>query len=152
MKDDIFSPLASPLDAPILPGEGAAGIRVGQGIAEVLRATPLQFTADVLVNSCVQAPTGTVLYRSEVVDVWATDDVVDQVRVRAGYRGALLGSVRVGSTRTEVAAALGAADDIELDTVAFRKHPGLYVTLGGTPGWWDEKPNDAVVREIYVFA
>lgn len=152
MKVQGISLLVAPLNAPILPGKGAAGIDLGLPISEVLRSVGLRFTEDVLVNSCVQAPTGTVLYRSDAVDVWATDGVVDQVRVRVGYRGTLAGGVGVGSSRAALAAALGAAENVELDTVTFREHPGLYVTLGGAPGWWDDKPDDAVVTEIYVFA
>lgn len=145
------TPRVPQLDAPVLPGYGAAGIRLGQRMAEVLSTATLPFTADALINSCVQAPTGTVLYRSSSVSVWATDGVVDQVRVGAGYRGTLAGSVRVGSTRAELAAALGPAEDVEMDTVAFGSAPGLYVTLSGAPGWWDEKPDNATITEMSVF-
>lgn len=139
------------LGAPVVPGHSAAGITLGQSAATVLRTSGLRFDETALINTCIQVPTGTVEYRSPAVDFWATDGIVDQIRVHGNYRGSVAGSVSLGTPLTRVEASLGAWDDDDVDTLTVRMHPGLRITLGGESGWPSEKCPDAPVTSMYVY-
>jgi len=112
------------LDAPIVPGEGAAGLRVGARVADLPPTALASFAVERRVNPCLPNAVLTV-YRSPAVTLTVENRVIDQIAVHGGYRGALAGDVRVGCSLAEAEARLGpvAADD--LGQLVVRDLPGL---------------------------
>ena len=132
------------LNAPIIPGESAAGVRVGQPIEDILaRVSP---------DATVEIHSGT-KFEFGPVHLWVEDGKVSQVGVYAGYRGSLSQGIGIGSTLGGIQSALGPVVEDEDDNLI----------VGGMPGWcfeteeWvagrqPEQNPDARVSEIYVFA
>jgi hypothetical protein len=81
------------LNAPILPGHSAAGIQLGQAVADVLLYAPAA-VLEIL-------PTLTV-YQFCAVSVWARDGMVEQIGVFDGYTGTLPSGVCLGMPLVEV--------------------------------------------------
>jgi hypothetical protein len=92
--------LALDLDAPILPGVGAAGLRVGTRLSELPLGLLEGFSVERRVNPCLPNAVLT-LYRSAAVTLYVTNRLIDQIAVAGAYRGALhgpSGSVDLGAT------------------------------------------------------
>jgi hypothetical protein len=132
------------LNAPIVPGESAAGVRVGQPMEDILTgASP---DAVVEMRSCIKFEFGP-------VRLWAENGRVVQVGVYAGYRGSLRQGIGVGSTLGEVQSALGPIAEDEDDNLIVAGMPGwCFETEEWAAGRGPEQNPDARVREIYVFA
>src|SRR5688500_14542042 len=96
------------LNAPIIPGESAAGIRVGQPVDSILAGdTP---DAVVELHGCTRFEFGP-------VRLWVTNGKVSQVGVYAGYLGSLRQGVGVGSTLGQVQLTLGRVVEDEEDNL-----------------------------------
>jgi hypothetical protein len=95
------------LDAPILPGRGAAGLTLGQSVP----ATPEGFTVEVEQyyqadgGKLVPGPTGRVWYRSAAVDLAVVDGILTEIVLHGSYRGKWLDRVGVGDTVSDFEAA-----------------------------------------------
>lgn len=115
------------LSAPIEPGKRAAGIALGAPIAAVLRAAqPDSLTAEPVINTCLQAPTGITHYTAPAIELWEADGQVIQMRVRTGYRGAISGSaISLGATRAQISAAFGPLTLDDAGNPAICALPGL---------------------------
>ena len=135
------------LDAPIVPGIGAAGIRLGAPVQLIrsLAAVPRR-RLDQTLEHIELGP----------VSVWIRDGLIDQIGVAAGYRGAVAGTdVGIGSTLRQVSTALGEVFENDEDNLCVDGLPGicLETTL------WADAPGretvahklDAKIIEIYVF-
>jgi hypothetical protein len=133
------------LDAPIVPGLSAAGIRVGTLLEQVLATAAPDEVVDL--DGCIR-------YTFGPVSIWAKGGRVDQIGVFAGYRGRLEGSVAIGSTIADVEGVFAAAviEDDEDNLV-----------VAGVPGWcfetetWTARGGpelnaQARVNAIFVFA
>lgn len=119
------------LDAPILPGKGAAGLRVGARITTLPAELLARFTIHRCVNSCVPNAVITT-YRVDGVTLYVSDRVIDQIAVSTGYRGALNGphgSISIGSTVAEVAARIGAVIEDDDDNLRIAGLSGLCFEL-----------------------
>jgi hypothetical protein len=81
------------LDAPIVPGQSAAGLIIGSDVTPVLGGAQ----ADNVENLA-----GITVYDFGPVRVWCSGMTIDQVGVRAGYRGYLNGSIRIGDSVSDV--------------------------------------------------
>ena len=140
-------------EAPILPGVGVAGIALGEPAEAVLRALAgVSVEAEPLINTCLQAPTGVIRYRSADLDFWATDGVVDQVAVHGAYRGTLADGIGLGATLAEVAEHLGPyADDAGMVVVPGLS--GVALAVAGSLSRHDARTADhqATIVEILVF-
>ncbi|HST90204.1 MAG TPA: hypothetical protein VLJ14_17650 [Ktedonobacterales bacterium] len=141
------------LDAPILPGRGAAGIHLGDRLEDVLRASAGLFTEARVGNACLCDPWSTSVFRSASVDLSHRDGRVSQITVHNGYRGRLHGAVGLGSTPAEIARAIGPWEEVDADVYGIACLPGLAF---GVAGWFVTAAHPglrtAPIREIAVFA
>jgi hypothetical protein len=126
------------LKAPIAPGVGAAGIRIGMDIRDVLSNMSLPLSAEHL-------PDGSMVYRSQSVDVWVEDRKIVQIMVHGQYEGRLLNHVGIGSTLDEVRAYLGSVDLDEEDNMVVKERGGFCFEI-------DPDARPSRVTAIYVFS
>jgi hypothetical protein len=140
------------LDAPILPGRAAAGIRLGDRLEHVLRACAGLFTEARVGNACLCDPWSGSVYRSASVDLSHRDGRISQITVHGGYRGRLRGAVGLGSTPAEIARAIGPWEEVDADVYGIAGLPGLAF---GVAGWFVTVAHPglraAPIREIAVF-
>lgn len=141
------------LDAPILPGRGAAGIRLGDRLENALRACAGLFTEAHVGNACLCDPWSASVFRSACVDLSHRDGRISQITVHDGYRGRLCSAVGLGSTPSEIARAIGPWEELDADVYGIAGLPGLAF---GVAGWFVTAAHpglrDARIREIAVFA
>ena len=71
--------------SPIIPGEGAASIKLGETVEDVLRRTIEGFVVGGEVNG--GADDGVTRYHSTHVDFWAKDNLVWQIMVHEWLHG-----------------------------------------------------------------
>ncbi len=143
------------IDAPIVPGESAAGIQLGSPIEELLNAQKNAFDSGEVVNLSPSFPLN-IRYRSAMVDVWAIKGRVEQIMVHDGYRGKLMGKIGLGSTVAGIERHIGAWEEDEEDNLVIRDCPGLFFRVEGYfPDYFPELQKDpafrqAPIKEIYV--
>ena len=132
------------LNAPIIPGESAAGVSVGQPVDDILATeTP---DAVVELHGCTRFEFGP-------VRLWVRDGKVSQVGVYAGYHGRLRQGIGVGSTLGQVQSTLGRVVEDEEDNLVVEGMPGwCFETEEWAAGRLPEHNPDARVSEIFVFA
>lgn len=131
------------LNAPILPGQSAAGIQVGQAMAEVLH----QVTALTTETSSTFT-----LYKFETVWVWSRDEIVDQIVVFEGYTGTLPSGVGLGISLAEVQRRMGLVVEDWDDTLRVEGSDGwCFDTSSWDNGWEVEQNLEARLVEIAVF-
>jgi hypothetical protein len=100
------------LSAPILPGQGAAGLQLGSPVAPletagaVRRLTPAELA--------FRLPPDMARYRAPAVDLWAEDGRLTQIAVGDPYRGLLRGRIGLGATVAELEAAFGPCALVDL--------------------------------------
>src|SRR6266566_2559700 len=139
------------IEAPIVPGEGAAGIQVGLPIEEVLKGQETHFTSEEVVNHLVPFPIIT-RYRSAMVDLWAREGIVDQIMVHSGYRGKLMDKIGLGSTIADIEAQIGAWEEDEEDNLVIRDLPGMCFEIEGYfPGLRNPAFRYAPIKAISIF-
>ena len=139
------------IDAPIVPGESAAGIQLGSPIEEVLNAHKHSFSSGEVVRPSFPTLVKT-RYRSAMVDVWAIEGRVKQIMVHDGYRGKLMGKIGLGSTIADIERYIGAVEEDEDDTLVIRDFPGLFFEIEGYFPDLQQDPTfgHAPMKEIYV--
>jgi hypothetical protein len=118
------------IEAPIVPGESAAGIQLGSPIEEVLNEHNNSFSSGEVVNLSPSFPLN-IRYRSAMVDIWAIEGRVEQVMVHDGYRGKLMGNIGLGSTIADIERYIGAVEEDEEDNLVIRDFPGLFFEIEG---------------------
>jgi hypothetical protein len=123
--------LALDLDAAILPGVGAAGLRVGMRLAELPSGLLEGFSVERRVNPCLPNAVLT-LYRSAAVTLTVENRVIDQIAVHGAYVGTVPGSrgtLVLGESHANVEACFGplAIDDEGYQIIA--ELPGLRLVL-----------------------
>lgn len=139
------------IDAPIVPGESAAGIQLGSPIEEVLNEHTNSFSSGEVVRPSFPTLMKT-RYRSAMVDVWAIGGKVAQIMVHDGYRGKLMGKIGLGSTIADIERHIGAVEEDEDDTLVIRDFPGLFFEIEGYFPDVQKDPTfrQAPIKEIYV--
>jgi hypothetical protein len=98
-------------DEPIIPGIGAAGIRLGASLASVIG------------NIASQNPSRR-MYALGAVTLWARDGHINQIGVSDGYRGKIAGLIGVGSTLAELHNAFGSITGDDEDNLVVDSLPG----------------------------
>lgn len=98
-------------DEPIIPGIGAAGIRIGASLASVLG------------NAASEQPSRP-KYELGAVTFWAREGRIDQIGVTSGYRGKIAGQIGVGSTLAELQSAFGPVTEDDEDNLVVESLPG----------------------------
>jgi hypothetical protein len=122
------------LAAPILPGEGAAGLRIGTRIPDLPAALLSRFTIHRRVNSCVPNAVLTT-YRADGITLYVENRVIDQIAVSGAYHGALSGphgSIGVGSTVAEVEQRIGTVVGDDEGNLSIAGISGLCFDVGAT--------------------
>jgi len=132
------------LNAPIIPGQSAAGVRLGQTIDEIVATT--QPTATIQLHDSSKLC-------FEYVNLWVKGNRVTQIGVSGKYQGTINGSVGIGSSIRDIQNTLGQVVEDEEDNL----------TVPSISGWcfeteqWQERKElarnlDARVTEILVYA
>lgn len=138
------------IEAPIVPGESAAGIQLGSPIEEILQEQNNSFRSGEVVNISPSFPLN-IRYRSVMVDVWAVEGRVEQIMVHDGYRGKLMETIGLGSTIADIERQIGAVEEDEEDNLVIRDFPGLLFEI---EGYFPDSKNPAIrhapIKEIYV--
>jgi hypothetical protein len=135
------------MEADIIPGTGAAGLRLGTAISAVLQDYGAVFSADVLYDA-LGRPSGH-RYRSSSVDLWSHDGTMAQIMVQGTYRGRLARVIGLGATIADVEAAIGPCAEDDEDNLIITTLPGVCLEISATyadPAW-----RHAPIVEIYVF-
>lgn len=139
------------IEAPIVPGESAAGIQLGSPIEEILREQELHLSPEEVVNPLVPLPIIT-RYRSAIVDLWVREGIVDQIMVHDGYRGKLMDTIGLGSTIADIERQIGPVEEDEGDNLVIRDLPGLCFEIEGYfPDSRDPAIRHAPIKEICIF-
>jgi len=148
------------LDAPIMPGEGAAGLRVGHELGDYVDSTGALFRAEQLHNKFVELKDHWVL-RSFSVRVWVESGIITQISVRGGYRGSVHGRLRLGDMVGKVASEMGVVGEDDEDNLVCANLPGLcfeipaslFVDKKLTPysREWLDQIRDGRIYEFFVF-
>ena len=138
------------IEAPIVPGESAAGIKLGTPIEEVLNEHTNTFDSGEVVKPTFPVRV-TTWYRSAMVDLWVIKGKVAQIMVHDGYRGKLMGKIGLGSTFADIERYIGAWEEDEEDNLVSRDYPGLFFRVEGYfPDLGDPAFRQAPIKEIYV--
>jgi hypothetical protein len=136
------------IEAPIVPGESAAGIQLGSPIEEVLNEHKNSFRS----GENLKYSRVTTRYRSAMVDVWVIKGKVEQIMVHDGYRGKLKGIIGLGSTIADIERYIGSWEEDEEDNLVIRDLPGVGFEIEGYfPGLKDPAFLHAPIKEIFVF-
>lgn len=139
------------IEAPIDPGESAAGIQLGSPIEEVLKEDKHSFDSGEREKPWFPTLVKT-RYCSAMVDVWAGNGRVTQIMVHDSYRGKLMGKIGLGSTIADIERDIGAVEEDEDDSLVIRDFPGLFFEI---EGYFPDLQKDpayryAPIKEIYV--
>ena len=121
------------LAAPILPGEGAAGLHVGTRITDLPAELLARFSVHRRVNPCVPNAVVTT-YRAEGITLFVENRVIDQIAVYGPYHGTLRGprgSIGVGSTVAEVEQRVGPVVEDDEDNLSIEGVTGLCFEVVG---------------------
>ncbi|HEY7357780.1 MAG TPA: hypothetical protein VH590_14985 [Ktedonobacterales bacterium] len=108
------------LDAPLVPGQSAAGYRIGMSIEEIPQRERALFQPTPILDYRGQ-PTGGIRYRSLNVDLW-TDNAghINQIGIHNGYRGKLLDKIHLGMTADDIERLIGPCAEDDEDTLTIR--------------------------------
>lgn len=118
------------LDAPIIPGKGAAGLVLNAQIEPILEENPGVFKSEKIVNSFV--PVNLTRYRSPAVDLWEEDGCIVQIMVHSEYQGKLDSKIGIGSTVADIQHLYGQCEEDEDDNLIIKEIPGLYFDVTGS--------------------
>jgi hypothetical protein len=118
------------IEAPIIPGESAAGIRLGTLIEEVLNEHKNSFDSGEVVKPTFPIRV-TTRYRSAMVDLGVIKGKVEQIMVHDGYRGKLVGTIGLGATIADIERYIGLVEEDEEDNLVIRDIPGLVFEIEG---------------------
>ena len=123
-----------PIDpkAPIVPGVGAAGLKLGADVERTVAECGVFADAEEIVNEWVPG-SNHVRYRSAMVDIWAYEGRISQIGVHGSYQGHLLGRIGVGSTLGDAQRLIGRIVEDELDNLVFADVPGVGVDFEAQP-------------------
>ena len=131
------------LDAPILPGLSAAGIRLGSSKAEVLELA--------IPKSIERLGDGAEKLDYGSVTVWTRSGVVDQVGVSGGYSGKLRGCIGLGDSIANIQAAVGPVTEDDEDNLVVLELPGwCFETTEWKAPRTDQVDPSALVTSIFV--
>ncbi len=136
------------LDAPIVPGEAAAGCHIGQPIAEVVAAAGASLRREPLRDYRGHL-TGEAVYRSDTVDLWATlAGAIWQIGVHGPYRGTLFERVGLGMTIDDIERLVGPCAETTYDTLSIRGIRGLGFDVAWRPDYFIAEDLDFQLPEL----
>jgi hypothetical protein len=113
------------LDAPIIPGISAAGFHIGQFI-ERNQSMGTLFVSEPIHNPYVHSSDEVhYRYRSESVDLWVTNSLIQQIGVHGAYRGKLFDHITLGMTIDDIERFIGLCMEDDEDNLAITGIGGL---------------------------
>jgi hypothetical protein len=112
------------VDAPIVRGEGAAGLLLDRNVSGFEDRGGVRFPVERLKNPFVELKDHWVL-RSDSVCVWLEGEIITQISVRSGYRGSVRGRLRLGDSVGKVASEIGLVGEDDEDNLACAGMPGM---------------------------
>ncbi len=122
------------LAAPILPGEGIAGLLVGARLTDLPSELLARFTIQRHVSPCVPNAVQTT-YRAGDVTLYVENRVINQIAVTGAYHGTLRGphgSIGLGSTVAEVEQRIGPIVYDDADNLSIAGLSGLCFEVAGS--------------------
>ena len=132
------------LDAPILPGQSAAGVSLGDSIKDILpQAVPLAIK---------DLPPGR-RYQFGSVTLWVNDSGnIQQIGLYTGYRGKINQLIGIGSTIGEITTLLGNVIEDEQDNLEVEGFPGWCFESSPWHSPQQVVPDlDASITQIFIF-
>ena len=137
------------LDAPIIPGECAAGVELGQLVGPIInRQTPDESN----VRRALTDPLAVAIeYRFGPVSLFTSSGRVNEVSVSQGYAGRLADVVTVGQMVTDVERLLGVSIPYSGgdDVIMLPSLPGCRFDL--EPYTWGADKSERAIEAIVVF-
>jgi hypothetical protein len=138
--------------APIIPGQSAAGIRIGTPVEAILKKQEIPFITEKIQNPFVAHSLPLMRYRSAMVDLWAEAGVINQIMVHNGYTGQLRSTIGLGSTIADIEKQIGPWGEDEEDNFVIQNLPGLCFAV---EGYFSDLKDPALrlakIIEMYVF-
>jgi hypothetical protein len=126
------------LNAAILPNEGAAGIKLGTPIREVLAVSIIVFSAMKTLHK------RRMVYKSESVDLWTQDGIVEAIEVYGNYAGKLAGEIGIGTPIRCVDDVLGKVIENEYDDLEIEGLQGINFEI-------DARLSTSPITHMYIF-
>lgn len=124
--------IAIDLDALIVPGIGAAGLRLGMTENELSGLLKSGFVRVVFTHPLFKQEPPAIRYESPDVVIYFENDRVDQIGVRKAYRGAFKDRFRLGCTVEELRS-LGRIGEDGSDNLVIRGIPGFCFEVEPVP-------------------
>lgn len=124
------------LDAPIIPNEGVANVKIGDSFSIILEQTSCKFDR---VGAGKQD-----VYRSENISFWVDNDLITQIMVRSEYTGRLEGGIGIGSKLRDAEIIFGSTSLDDEDNLVFSKLRGICIEI-------DVLSSPSIISEIYVY-
>jgi hypothetical protein len=129
------------LDAPIVPNESAAGVRIGDDARNIVQHAGLTYVEDPP-HRLLRYPMGSVI-------LWVMAGCVTQIGVVLGYRGMINGRIGLGATITDVERELGAVIEDDEDNLIVPSVPGWCFETEQWHG--DELQANKLARIVSIF-
>jgi hypothetical protein len=121
------------LNAPIVPGVSVAGFHIGQFI-EPNWSMGAIFVRESIHNPYIRSSDGiNYRYRSESVDLWVTNSLIQQIGVHGVYRGKLLGQIMLGMTIEDIERRIGPCMEDNEDNLVIAGIKGLRFDVAWRP-------------------
>jgi hypothetical protein len=120
------------LDAPIIPGVSAAGFHIGQFIERDWQGIGTAFVPEPS-HGAFGHLSDSVRYRSDSVDLWVTNSVIQQIGVHGAYRGKLFDQISLGMTIDDIERLIGACMEEDEDKLAIAGVEGLCFDVAWRP-------------------
>lgn len=122
------------LEAPILPGHSAAGYQIGTPIEALPKEELARFQRAALAARFGKSRG--FRYTAEQVSLWVdAEGSIEQIAVKAGYRGKLLGTVGLGMTIADLERLIGSVAVDGEDALSIFGLWGLCFELDSYPAW-----------------
>jgi hypothetical protein len=139
------------MDASILPGQGVAGLCIGEQIRPILQELNGIFIEVEIVNPFIE--THMRRFNSAMVTLWEENGVLTQIIVHSGYRGQYAGIISLGSTLADVERLVGPWFKNEVDEFEIQGVEGMCFDIGSDPvGSDDPVYLRAPIKHFCVFS
>lgn len=140
------------IEAPIIPGQNAAGIQPGSPVEEIVARQEIDFQIEEINDPLAIRAVPLICYRSAMVDLWIEEGIIIQIMVHGAYRGKLKNVIGLGSTLADIEAHIGDWQEDEEDNFVIPGLPGLCFEVAGYfPNLEDPALRSAPIDRICVF-
>jgi len=146
------------LNATIVPGVSAAGFHVGQ-LIESNGPEASMFVGEPIFKPHVPSSDGVhYRYRSESVDLWVTNSLINHIGVHGACHGKLLDHITLGMTIDDIERLIGPCMEDDEDSLAITGIGGLCFDIAWQPNhfvpnvdWESPELRFSPITWLYVF-